>query len=116
MPIPVSVTLTRAYCPSTRLESVTVPPSGEYLTALLTRLLTTCISRSRSPDTIGRRGSRSDLNSTDTAEGAAREIASMSTSLISTSEVRMDMRPDSMRSRSSMSPIRRLTRSASLNM
>ena len=114
--MPLSVMLTRANCPSTRLESVTVPPSGEYLTALLTRLLTTWTSRSRSPETMGRRGSRSDLNSTLTAAGAAREIASIRTSLMSTSAARIDIRPDSIRSRSSMSPIKRFTRSASLNM
>jgi hypothetical protein len=49
------------------------------------------------------------LNSTLLALGAAREIASMSTSLMSTSPLRIDIRPDSMRSRSSMSLIRRLT-------
>src|SRR5438093_1123463 len=52
MPMPVSVMLTRANCPSTRLESVTVPPPGESLTALLTRLLTTWTRRPRSPGAL----------------------------------------------------------------
>src|SRR5690348_17902793 len=65
MPRPVSLMLISANRPSTRLASVTVPPSGEYLTALLTMLLTTWIRRSRSPVTIGSLGSRSDLNSTE---------------------------------------------------
>src|SRR6266700_1820568 len=54
---------------------VTVPPSGEYFTALLTRLLTTWTSRSRSPVTMGSRGSKSGLNSTiDEAVAAIRVI------------------------------------------
>src|SRR5437879_2031243 len=67
MPRPVSVTLIKAKAPSARVESVTVPPSGEYLTALLTRLLSTWTSRSRSPATIGSRGARTALNSTTPA-------------------------------------------------
>ena len=113
---PVSVTLTRAYPPSARVERVTKPPSGEYLIALFTRLLTTWISRSRSPATMGSLGSRSALNSTVAAAVPALAIASLSTSLMSTSPLRMLIRPDSMRSRSSMSPISRLILSASLNM
>src|SRR6266851_489722 len=108
--------LRRAAAHSARLEIVTVPPSGEYFTALLTRLLTTWTSRSRSPVTMGSRGSRSGLNSTIDDAVAARATVSLSTPLMSTSAIRMLMRPDSIRSRSSMSPIRRLTRSASLNM
>src|SRR5713226_5493209 len=115
MPRPVSVTLISANPPSARVDRVTVPPSGEYLTALLTRLVTTWTSRSRSPLTMGRRGSSSALNSATTAdEDEALVMTSLMTSLMSTSARRMLIRPDSIRPRSSSCRFGRLTRPPSL--
>ena len=51
MPMPLSRTLTTAWPCSTCIATCTLPPSGVYLLALLSRLLTTCCSRAASPCT-----------------------------------------------------------------
>ena len=48
MPIPVSVTVMSTSGPPVQARTVTVPPSGVNLTALLIRLSRTCLSRSSS--------------------------------------------------------------------
>ena len=51
MPTPLSLTRSRASPPSTPVQTRMVPPAGVNLSALLTRLVTTCSSRVASPVT-----------------------------------------------------------------
>ena len=56
IPTPVSVTVITTSSPSTLASTVTSPPSGVNLTALLSRLITTCLKRSSSASTTATSG------------------------------------------------------------
>ena len=109
MPTPWSATETTTFTASSRALTVMAVPREEYLMALLSRLMKTCLSRSGSPSMRGSSAgtstatrmffSRSDGLTTDTASSTmarrsipVREIARWPNSILVTSRMSLTMR------------------------
>src|SRR5436309_1769599 len=92
------------------------PPVGEYFTAFESRFATICVIRSRSAEIGGIAGSSTSVIGCPGAFGRTRAAASLTIAPRSSCSRLSVMRPASIRSRSSISLIIRLRRSASLLM